>query len=713
MGTVKLENPYFELVLAVDGKVRPCRIVDKLAGQVYADLDYRYHVRLKADGRDLKCEELLCEGHSLKSDGKGGRKLVLEGALDFGEEEVQLKVRHEFWAPAEGPYFEERIVLRNCGELPCHIEDIEFGFRKGLCPAHGREPLKDGLDEFRLVAVPYRRQVDGREHDYSMADVLEGRFQNSDWMNDETVLGQRPVDRHKLRSEGWAWTDGRKGLLIVKYNDEMIEYSMIRRDRYKGQECILFGGASFALYKEPRPASLLEPEGEVAFGATRYHFFEGGWKTAYYIFREFMDGKGHGLPEDYDPPVNWNELFDIGWHHSDREKLFRYYTLESLYYEARKAKGLGCELLYLDPGWEVCEGTTLWDEERLGKVEDLVKTLKERYGLELGYRTIGRVYRDEFPHGWYIRRSKEETDYIRPVRADGRPIGFWEPCTQCEAWWQEKLKRILAITGKGIRFMMFDEFDWRGPCHDPSHGHPVPSTPEGHVRAVYRLIEEVRRRCPDLLVEAHDPVWPWGSPRYVPTYYRQGFSGGAYQENWGFEFMWEPLEDLLSGRALVLYYYNLAYSIPLYLHITMEGDNDNCLAFWWYASTVRHLGIGGKKGLRSDRENEARFRAYRKAMREYMRLKAFYVRGKFYGIDELVHVHTLRDRGQAVLNAFNLAEKPREILPSFELEEIGLGGAREVRVRGAEWEREGSRLTLRLEVPPMSPLLAEIEIARR
>ncbi|RKY69885.1 MAG: hypothetical protein DRQ24_10200 [Candidatus Latescibacterota bacterium] len=163
----------------------------------------------------------------------------------------------------------------------------------------------------------------------------------------------------------------------------------------------------------------------------------------------------------------------------------------------------------------------------------------------------------------------------------------------------------------------------------------------------------------------------------------------------------------------MLYYYNLAYSIPLYLHITMEGDNDNCLAFWWYASTVRHLGIGGKKGLRSGRENEARFRAYRKAMREYMRLKGFYVRGEFYGIDELVHVHTLRDRGQAVLNAFNLTEEPRELCPSFDLEEIGLEGAREVRVRGAEWEREDSRLTLRLEVPPMSPLLAEIEIARR
>ena len=97
--------------------------------------------------------------------------------------------------------------------------------------------------------------------------------------------------------------------------------------------------------------------------------------------------------------------------------------------------------------------------------------------------------------------------------------------------------------------------------------------------------------------------------------------------------------------------------------------------------TPDRLKIDGE-GRQSDRENETRFRVYRKAMREYMRLKAFYVRGKFYGVDELIHVHTLRDRGQAVLNAFNLTEEPREIRPSFDLEEIGLGGAREVRVRG-------------------------------
>ena len=53
------------------------------------------------------------------------------------------------------------------------------------------------------------------------------------------------------------------------------------------------------------------------------------------------------------------------------------------------------------------------------------------------------------------------------------------------------------------------------------------------------------------------------------------------------------MEDLLSGRAIALYYYHLAYSLPLYIHIDLRTDNPNALVFLWNASTCRHLGIGG------------------------------------------------------------------------------------------------------------------------
>jgi len=347
----------------------------------------------------------------------------------------------------------------------------------------------------------------------------------------------------------------------------------------------------------------------------------------------------------------------------------------------------------------------------LGEVEDFIKTIKKRYGLEVGFRTVGRVYRDEFPHQWYIQRSEREGKYTRPLKKDkaGHIIGvapFWEPCTQCREWKEEKLRRILALCKAGMKFIMFDEFDWRGPCYNRKHGHPIPSTPEGHVRAIYWLIEEVHKRYPEILIEAHDPVWPWHT-RYLPTYYRHGLPH-AYEENWAFEFMWNPLEDLISGQAFILYYYNLAYAIPLYDHIPIEKDNDNCLAFWWIASTVRHLGIGGKKGLGSKEENEKRYQAYREAMRQYKELKEFYTRGEFYGIDEYTHVHTLPQRNQAVINVFNLTGQPIEKQREIILREIGLTNL--TSLKGASYQRTNKGFIFNLEIPPLSPRLITVNI---
>ena len=98
-------------------------------------------------------------------------------------------------------------------------------------------------------------------------------------------------------------------------------------------------------------------------------------------------------------------------------------------------------------------------------------------------------------------------------------------------------------------------------------------------------------------------------------------------------------EPALTGKALALYYYALGCNVPLYLHITMAADNDACVFFWWTASTVRHLGIGGKTsnktiepgGGLAPYDPEQRFAAYQAQMRTYNRLKPFFVRGVFHG----------------------------------------------------------------------------------
>lgn len=839
------------------------RMEDRRRGHVWADGPYAYaitvsHAEGRRDHRGLANPRVRV----------GQGSLTVSGTIT----DTTLSVIHRLTLDASG-VLQERITLRNDGKEPVELTDVGMGFRKLFAA---------DTQARRLVAVPFRRQVDGKLHDYGTEDLLSGRFSNSDWANDATVADQQCVDAGKLRSEAWAWTDNEAGVLVAKYNDDNIENSLVAVESVGEGKALHFGGAGLSLYCEPRGATYLGTGKSFTFGTTYYFLFDGGWPQAYELYRTFLEGKGHGIPKDYAPPLNWNELFDVGWYHSNREELFKYYTRDALLKEAAKAAEIGCDLLYLDPGWEVCEGTTLWDAERLGTVRDFVRELREKYGLRLGYRTIGRVYRDEFPNAWYIRRQgrsdpysppriraqptpepvplrkpdgrrnlallpgvkilvsstipgydklhrpehlndgwynnpaswisaedpswveldlgteyrideialgSEHTAHFRdrslrrfsvwvrtasgdwqtvlthlgptvhettsfrfqptvarfvrvliheagpttaridelevyeaepgtgpepfrrpvPEAVEGDPIGFWEVCTLNKAWQAEKLKRILTITGQGVDFMMFDEFDWRGPCYDPSHGHPVPSTPEGHVRAVYGLVEGMRRRYPHVLVEAHDPVWPW-SMRYLPTYFRQGFEKSRYQENWGFEFMWNPIEDLLSGRALCLYYYNLGCPVPLYDHITMEADNDACLSFWWYASTVRHLGIGGKKGLNSPAENEARWQAYKKAVAEYNRLREYYARGRFVGLEETVHVHLHPYGKSAVVNVFNLTRDAVRKEVRFPAALLRAKDAAHLACEGAASQPDGDDLLLTFELPPLSPAHAVVKL---
>jgi hypothetical protein len=176
--------------------------------------------------------------------------------------------------------------------------------------------------------------------------------------------------------------------------------------------------------------------------------------------------------------------------------------------------------------------------------------------------------------------------------------------------------------------------------------------------------------------------------------------------------MWRPIEDLLSGRALCLYYYNLGCDIPLYDHITAEYDNDACLGFWWYASTIRHLGIGGKKGLDSKQVNESRWQAYLKAMAQYGRVRDWLVRGRFVGLDEWTHLHVLSGRPGGVLVAFNMSEQPVErtiVLKPGDLDP----GRGEPKINGAMAQRVHDGLQLTLRIPPRSPLIVELGAAAK
>lgn len=689
------------LEFELDERVGIIRIRDVYSGVEFADAEYRYWACIECDGRITELEG-LCDPHiDEEFPDRGGKIVSIEGRLGAENGGHRVRVRHRFYVPEDEEFLEEQIILQNAGQADVHLRDWRFGFRKLLeKPAHQGGPGTD-IENYRLIAVPLRVQPDGKKHDYFLDDLHHGRYQCSVPQASGCLLGG-PADAGRGRSEGWAWTDGENGVLIAKYNRKMIEYSMVETERLDGRAYLNFAGASTCLYGEPKEARLLAAGKEIGFGHTLLQFYEGRWRRGSYLFREYMSGLGHGLPDEYDPPIYWV----VGMDSSDAPC-----TAEDIKQSARIASEIGCDGVELHCGWETTHGSSVWDIDRLGEISDAVGTIKDEYGLKFGLRITGRSCGDEFA-GMYRIDAEGRIGYH--LAHGDKP--YWEPCVCSAAYQEEKLKRVLDIatlrvsqpgdddgisrlqSRNSLDFISLDDFDWRGPCHDPNHGHPVPTTPDMHARAVVELIRKLHEKLPNALIEANDPVSPRGA-RYLPVYYLHDLRG-SFDEISAYGCVRDPLGEVLSGRAMSLFYYDLAYDLPLHVAVNGGADNENCLAFWWYASTVRHLGIGGM-------ENEPALRgAYRAAIAEYKSIKDLYTQGQFRALDEITHVHVLAEQGRCVVNAFNLTDAPMSREAEVRLNDLGL--LDELTVTGAPYEVSGGKMLLKLELPPFSPLVVKM-----
>lgn len=649
---------------------------------------YELTVLREADHRETICLQEM-------SFSRSGEIAIVSGHFGGGTVTLRQTLR------ASDDTVIETIQLFNDGSEELRIEDISIGWILDMSQA----------SDWRLCAVPFRVQLDGSLHEYSADQLAAGDYRNS-YCEDLSAPPRTLLEEGRLRSEAWVWGDGSHGLLVAKYNAVDIEYSIARPMNVGGKFLLKMGGVGTCLYGEPERSHRLKPGASFSFGESHFRPFRGGIEAGFGSYKRMLNAMGHDTPRTYAPPLIWNVLYDLGWHHSDQEALSQFYTRETVFQEAQKAKDYGCEMLYFDPGWEVAEGTTKWDERRLGKVGDMIATLDQHYGLKMGFRTIMRSYSNEWPLSQIVDRTDSGREKrVGFVGVNGVNLEFWEMCLSCQDYFNEKLRRIQEICRQGVRFLMVDEFDWRGPCLGRTHHHECCDSAAQHVRMVQKLCLAIRARNPELVIECHDPIWPWSTSRYLPVYFGQGFGlDRPYQENWGFEFMWNCLDDLKTGKAMSLYYYNLATNIPLYLHITSAADNDNCLFFWWAASTVRHLGIGGRYGNATVSppdlptfDVEKRAARYKEAICLYKRFRPFFTQGEFHGLAEFAHLHTLKGAEGAVLMLFNLTEQthtfqvriPRAILEVARCSEVS-------------HDQDGDDFVVTKVLPPMSPLLVPL-----
>jgi hypothetical protein len=372
------------------------------------------------------------------------------------------------------------------------------------------------------------------------------------------------------------------------------------------------------------------------------------------------------------------------------------YTRDLLLKEAASAKDYHCEALYLDPGWDTDFATFFWGKDWLGEQKSFIEQVWQEYGLRLSLHTPLATWMSLDGRGissWPISASR--------LDSHGKIIQG-SLCLGSKQYLDEAEKRLLAHCADGVVYLMFDGNWWNGGCWNPTHGHPLPYTKEDHCRANLDLAQRIHKQYPHMIIEMHDMIAGGSEMRYTPVYYKYGLPG-SYDENWGFELMWQPMEDIRSGRARALYYYNLGCNVPIYLHVDLREDNEHMLVFWWYASTCRHLGIGGTHG------NSRIAQGHRLAMQQYRRLERFYKRGDFYGLDEKIHFHALTKENAFVINLFNLSNESRLINGSISIDEMGLDRNRwYVNTLGGGFDSQNGLFHIQRRMEPWSAQIAEV-----
>jgi alpha-galactosidase len=695
-GIAVLTNGGLELTVETKSGLNPCSLRDLKSGYIYADQDYAW-----PDGGFPKSEKPPV----IKQLKNGNCSVQFKGQLG------SITVEQTFSAPAEEPgVILESIAIRNASGADLDTRAFKCGFTKRI--RRGEKWAADA-DAIHFCPVPYRRETNGEMQDRPLKEVAEHGSSYGAWM-------VPPVETPTWGAEGWVWSKKAASFLVAKYNARGMEWSLMEPLKRGATTVLRFGGAGQWKFEHPEGSKSLAPGKSYRFGETRLQAVAGDWKQAYYAYRGYMESKNCGLAKNYDPPVQWNELYDNeyfgkicgaandyfrpegegytpGFYTLIQGYLDKYYSLDLMKGEAAKAKELGCEVLYMDPGWDKGErgGLQVWDAKRLGPMKSYVKMIRKDYGfrgigLWCSLAGVPPTYCDAkaYPDAQVLSKDGKKQDYLI--------------CHPSMSFMEIKTKLLLELCKNGAVFLMFDSNQYSGPCYDKTHGHRVPSTREDHAASLFELARRVKEKYPHVLIEMHDPITGPCNIHYTPTYFGYG-PPSSFDCLWGHEFMWNPPDDLFSRRAVSLYYFNLAYSIPFYLHINLSGDNENALVFWWFASTIRHLGVGGKS------PNTAVWEAQKKAMRVYMPLKRFYTQGAFYGLDEMVHAHTLPDLKESVINVFNLEEKPDQREIRFRLGDIGLPGGF-VQIEGTSFTMKGDEVTMRVSIPARGHHLVKVRV---
>jgi len=678
---VSIGSEYLLLKVAVcDGNVA-LKLTDGTTGRAWLDGPVVYRVRTVDGDRSVTTERLAAPAVETAGDA-----VIVTGQAQH------FAVRHEF--ALEGAALRERITLRNTAQEIVPVDRLEIGATLPLTTHGGAGNLLPAVGDVEWVPIPGRRNKEDSTggHDRFVARDLIMRRPDL-WGGRHT--GPRPTGGPPTRfgaedawfADGWCFTAGARTLVVLKHATEHCEVCPLDAEKRGGGWNARIGGVTLvATYGQhgtalmPADVTAAKPGQNIELGDVRYEQVDGDWRAGYEAFRNYFDSCGYTAPKDFDPPVHWNQLYDMScWWTLYNTRIRReLYTLDALWEEARKAREYHCESLYLDPGWDTGFGSSVWAEDRLGPQAEFAAKLKRDYGLGLSLHC---------PLAGWSNASMYPEEALA-MNAEGERIPG-RLCSGSREYLELKAERMRRLCEDGATFLMYDGTGFTPPCCNPDHGHSIPYTADEQARNYRWLCEAVQGKYPHVLIELHDVEGHGVLPKHFPN------RPGWYVENWGDEYMWSTAEDLFTGKMKFLDYTRRAYSIPTYLHISLINDNEHGLALWYAASTCAHLGIGGTH------PNSMIAEAHKAHMAKYRKLKRFFVQGRYYAADEETHLHYLADRRAAVVCLFNFSDASVhrsdtvELPPDFEL-----GADPQIHPHMHLLRQDPHRIHLNVVVPP-------------
>ena len=589
-------------------------------------------------GDELKCELHVRDSllEVIRINYKDGDTFLGNGYITLNEKKVVPRV--EDLCVEQDCLNIVLVIGMNCLVL------YSLAFSKGRAEEHIRLKYKKGFkpENFEFIW----------ESDFGKAGVMPIPFANNS--KKPEILTASNMRDMEFTCEGASVSRGEKGFAVAKYpSDE--EPVWIKVSENSGK--MLLTGASVSGNRGFYDEKSQDQEWNILdFHRTEYLLFTGGIEEGFYCYRDYMKEAGVTIPDNYNPPFNYCVYYECRKMDEQYGEQMRIpYECHSMTKQvildmAEIAALLQCSLVYLDQGWDTAFGSLVWDEDRLGDTAELVEELKK------GEMALGVL----IPLHAGLREYEEEM-YLRDREGKISPGDPWHEVGMCpcsSVYEKLRIERLEKLAEAGIRFFSYDFHDYKE-CFSENHGHSVPMTPYEHAKALAETQKVIKQNCRNVLLESHD--WKSAGEYFYPVYM---FSEG-HHERWGFEYMWYPMEDYRTGRLQNLYFYNLAYEKPLYLHMDLLGMGENAEVFWYFASTVRHLGIGNFSALTAEKQM-----LIKEATAVYMELKVYYAVGIFYGKGPLVHIHKLMNKG-AVINLFHDgAEGCASVI--LEREELGL-----------------------------------------